>query len=245
MSVRGLRGAAAALAAAGATLAAAPVAAAGPTGEGRPAGEGTAPSWAEAFVTDPSAADVHAVVRYRGSDGAWHRLELWRHGDRSVHRRTDDRLDVFVARDERAAGGLRYQVRDARRGTLIEVDRANLFRIGIFSDWASLAHLLREPAEPVTLARGPAASCPDAVAVRVTPVAAGASAAPVREVCWSPRWGLPMRVTQAGADGLPMPVLELLQVEAARPGDPGFAPPAPAPDGGYVDANADIDPAAD
>jgi len=204
--------------------------------------------WHEVLARDATTVDVHAVSRYRGADGGWHRLEVWRHGESFVHRRTDDRLDLYAQLDPQAAGHYRFQVLDPRRQALIEVDRTNLLRIGLDDDWFSLAHLLRQPADGTMVRalersrRDAAASC-DWYRLQPEPKA---KAAPTLDICWSQTYALPVRilVADAAAEGAGL-LFELQSAEAIPSQAPELASPALAPGYTFVDANADIDPAGD
>ena len=90
------------------------------------------------------------------SDGRPHRLELWRHGRAFLHRRTDDSLDLYVVASGRA-GDYDYRFFDHRRHLVTGVKRDNLYRIGVFSDWFGLAHVVERPkvAFEVRAATGP------------------------------------------------------------------------------------------
>ena len=96
--------------------------------------------WDQAFPTAAAPAQVHFLARYTDALGAPHRLEVWRDGDRRLRRRTDDRLDLHV--EKGADGEHRYQLVDHARAVVVSVDRTTLYRIGSFSDWVGLAHVL-------------------------------------------------------------------------------------------------------
>ncbi len=72
-----------------------------------------------------------------------HVVETWRDGDR-VRRQTDGVLDVVAVR--RADGEVDVVVTDLRRG--LRYTRTQLYRLGVFVDWAELA---RRPAAPASM----------------------------------------------------------------------------------------------
>jgi len=212
---------------------------------------------AEAFDVSAEAPAVHLLARYRGGDGRWHRLEAWRRGETFVHRRTDDGSDLYVEADPAYAGHYRYRVLDPRRKVLIEVDRTNLLRIGVFSDWFSLAHLIKPPAAgvrveavppPAVLAQADGAALDAAMPacewLRLLPQP-GAVDAPL-DVCWSKTYAVPVRVQVAARDDeAPALLMALESAQTVDAASDALLPPPLAPGYSYIDANADIDPAGD
>jgi hypothetical protein len=258
-------GAAGAISCCVAAGAAAATPAAPPATDGAVGAEGASPAaaFAKAFPTRQVPDREHLEARFRGADGQWHHLSIWRDGQVFLHRRTDDRMDLFVTAAPLAEGGLRYQVLDHRSRALIDVYRVNLARIGVFADWWTLAHVLSPSAVGERVARSPLALQAGALGNtrfdchwwRLQPQAAGA--APT-DVCWSSDWGVPVairRVDPAGAAadaarGMPTDAtaadqFELLLAETADPNDAALKLPPLASDYSYVNANADIDPAGD
>ena len=199
-------------------------------------------AWDDAFATGREPAAIHYRASYRGSDGREHRLEVWRSGTQFLRRRTDDRMDLYVVADASAGGGLRYRILDHARRAMIDVDRVNLMRIGVFSDWDALAHVVAQPRNGYRIApRQTAAAASDEPCITARLEPAGVTRA--SNICWSARWGLPVRID----DGAPGSVasFELRSVEALAPGDlPAQLPSLP--EGyEYIDSNIDIDPNGD
>ena len=89
----------------------------------------------------------HAFLHYQvlfASNGAVHRMELWRDRDRRIKRVTDQALVTYATRK---AGDVGYtlKVLDLKRRISTLIDRTNLYRIGSFTDWYDLSHGLRHP----------------------------------------------------------------------------------------------------
>lgn len=95
------------------------------------------------FTDRAEPSTLHYKVRY-GAPTAQHSLEVWREGERRLVRRTDDAIEIHVAR---TAGGTDFQmvVLDLRRKIETRIARDDLYRIGNFTDWFDLAHGLRHP----------------------------------------------------------------------------------------------------
>ncbi len=205
------------------------------------AGQIMALRWEEAFPIAAAPDSVHFNARFRDAAGAWHRLETWRNADRSLHRRTDDRIDLFALRS--AGGEMHLRLLDRARRIAADVSRTNLYRIGVYADAFGLAHVIDRPrgAYQVETAPAPpgiaAADCRWRALVRQQPQ-------PSRTlVCWSETWGLPLVIVDADATPL-----EVFRVEAIdRRADEAPADALPAVPAGYavVDVNDEIDPAAD
>lgn len=125
----------------------------------------------------------HYAATYR-LGAAEHRVEVWRDRKLRLKRRTDDALETLVAR---RAGELEWSmtVLDLRRRLRTDIARTNLYRIGHFTDWFSLAHSLARPVGPYTLSVLPRGDVP-----RATPVAACRWVALTQgertsKICWS------------------------------------------------------------
>ena len=216
------------------------------------AGEAPPLSWDAAFPTTKARADVHFVAHFRGSDGETHRLEGWRHGTTFLRRRTDDTLELFVAATALDARELSYRFIDHRRHLVTDVHRSSLYRIGVFSDWFGLAHMLERPKTAFTVA---ATSSADANPLRDGArlggctwrlLAVPAADGPAREarICWSSVWALPLGIYQRGADGRWREQLGVDVVEVAAGSHKDWHLP-PVPSGyGRLDADEDIAPAA-
>jgi hypothetical protein len=153
--------------------------------------------WDRAFRTTTAPTQVHFRARYMDALGALHRLEVWRDADRRLRRRTDDRLDLYV---ERAADGeYRYWLVDHARAIVLSGDRTSLYRIGSFSDWAGLAHVLSPPRNRYLVRRSLRAAEATPHGPCLWYDLEVASHVPHR-VCWSEALGLPFMIeTMAGA----------------------------------------------
>lgn len=154
-----------------------------------------------------------------------HRLEVWRDRDHRLRRRTDDAIETFVFKPVPEADW-RMVVLDLRRKVRTDIDRANLARIGHFSDWFSLSHALARPAGPYQLA---AASAPAGLASALGPcqwyaLTQGGAAS---RICWSAAWHLPLlivghddklqwRVTKVDTQPLPPVVYQIHDQGFAR-----------------------------
>lgn len=201
------------------------------------------PVWADAFPSRLEPAAIHFIASYRGSDGAEHRLEVWRSGSEFLHRRTDAGLDLYVLADPDAAGGYRYRLLDHRRRAMIDVGRANLMRIGVFAEWDGLAHVIAPPHGPYRIEAREAEAAPAGESCgwwRLAPAEPRAAS----RICWSERWGLPLRIVADDASE-PPPRFTLTAVEAVAAGALPRVLPALPTGYDYIDSNADIDPSGD
>lgn len=233
---------AAALLLAGPATAASAAVAAGSRGAGTAADAGL--GWAQAFPVAHREAAVHFIARYRDAAGADHRLEVWRVGERYLHRRSDDQLDLYVVPAEGAGRAspaeLAYRLVDHRRRAVFDVARTNLHRIGVFSSWDAQAHVLERPATRYRLSRvtAPAGIAGADCAWRRIDFDGKAAAS---TVCWSARWGLPLVI----AGGEPMSEqFRVLRVETIAPAAAAALAGLPEiPAGyGYFDSNEEIGP---
>ena len=201
-------------------------------------------TWDEAFPVAGAARDVHADAHFQGSDGLPHRLQLWRHGTAFLHRRTDETLDLYVHRADTTAD-YDYRLMDHRRHIVMDVRRNQLYRIGVFSDWFGLAHLLDRPKTAFSLralsvpAQERRPDCAWRLLVRGTKTASDES-----RVCWSLTWGIPLAIRTKDARGKWIDLLSVDRIEAISPSTDGTTMPA-SPDGyATFDAGSEIDPKA-
>jgi hypothetical protein len=156
--------------------------------------------WEAAFPTRGAPSQVHFRAVYRDGFDRAHELEVWREADLRLRRRTDDSIDLYV--EKSVSGEYEYRLVDHDRNMLIRADRTTLYRIGVFSDWIGLAHVLKVP-------RGEYRIMP---AVRQSPASLRGeclwqrleltlpSSAPT-EICWSSRWGLPLEIGTDAKNG--------------------------------------------
>jgi hypothetical protein len=160
-------------------------------------------TWERAFPVERAALDVHLEATFSGSDGKAHRLELWRHGRTFLHRKTDDALDLYVV----ARGANDYACRffDHRRHVVTGVRRDNLYRIGVFSDWFGLAHVVDRPkaAYEVRAVADPHPEAPrrDCAWRELVTAANEGGAQTAARICWSSRWATALAIEQRGPDG--------------------------------------------
>jgi hypothetical protein len=156
-------------------------------------------AWDEAFPTAAAPRTVYFRADYRDGFGNGHQLQVWRDSDRRLRRRTDARIDLLVERNDDGEYG--YRVLDHAQGTVIRADRTVLYRIGIFSDWRGLAHVLDRPRGPYRIARADpeAASMPqgrcDWYRLDVN------SPSQAARVCWSMHWGVPLAIEAPTSEG--------------------------------------------
>lgn len=178
-------------------------------------------TWEQAFPLAAAAPRVHFTARYRDAADREHALEVWRDGTRFLHRRTDAQLDLYAAPKDAAQREVSYRLIDHVHRSVYDVDRSNLYRIGVFSDWAALAHVLDRPkgAYSVRATTAPAGLALAGCRWRVIEPRAGAAS----RVCWSARWGLPLAIV--GDDPAP-PRFRVVAVEsmAATRVPEGLAP---------------------
>jgi hypothetical protein len=170
-----------------------------------------------AFSDEGEPAALHYAVRYTVGDQP-HLLEVWRDGEGRLRRRTDDTIDTFVQRP--AAGGeFTMTIVDNAKRLSTRIDRANLYRLGNFTDWFDLAHGLRHPLTGYLLRKVEApggAPAPIVDCRWYSLVQAGHST----QVCWSDRDRLPLVimdgsghsrwvVTSIESDPLPAHIFEI------------------------------------
>ena len=149
-----------------------------------------APTWDQAFPIEAAPKEVHFVARYVDGGGTRHSLEVWRRGQTFLHRRTDDRFDLFAVSDHPKAE-TRYRLIDRRRLIVADVTRTNLYRIGIYSDAFGLAHVLDPPKERYRIEAARAPRGIDAKGCRWKALVRSQTQPARSLVCWSAAWGLP------------------------------------------------------
>ena len=198
-----------------------------------PASASASLRWEEAFGTSTAPTNVYFEARYL-EGGRSHRLKVWRQGKTQVRRETDGWLNVYAVRQP--GGEVQYRIIDLRYRQSIRITRENLYRIGAFSDWWSLAHVLTRPYGDITIAaQGKRRERTKHGACRWYELEGA-------QVCWSDAWGLPLLIRDGNDDGAPA----RFEVTAVR----RFSPKAVSlrmPDKHVIDINAnlDIDPSED
>lgn len=185
------------------------------------------------FAATGEPAFLHAQILY-ASNGAIHRLELWRDHDRRIKRVTDAALATYATRK---AGEVGYtlKVLDLKRRISTVIDRTNLYRIGQFTDWYDLGHGLRHPKGPYRLvaARTAPAGMPRiGRACRWYDLIEGAR---TTHICWDDTVKLPLLIAPASGP----PVWRVTAVDQRKIPSATFVPD----DRGFIknDANRDIE----
>jgi hypothetical protein len=100
-------------------------------------------SWESAFKTQSAAKNVHFIAKYIDRNGKIHQLEYWRVSDKKLKRSTDGKVEIYAFKTKE--GDYQYLILDKQRSTLLKISRTNLYRLGAFYDWYSLAHILKRP----------------------------------------------------------------------------------------------------
>jgi hypothetical protein len=160
---------------------------------------GASPIWENAFPTTSAPERVYFRAHYLDGRGQTHELQVWRDGDRRLRRRTDDAIDLYVDRDK--AGELDFRIVDHRRRVVIRADRTSLHRVGRFTSWIGLAHVLDVPHGTyivTTLSDTPGSPSPfdECAWFRLE---TGVPSPGVNDICWSSKWGLPLAIETASS----------------------------------------------
>lgn len=208
---------------------------AGPShGEDASSGE-DATSWETAFDASAAPANVHFRGTYSDGRGQAHRFEVWRQKDARLVRNTDDRLVLYAVRGD--DGSYVYKLVDKVRHLLIDVRQENLYRLGRFSDWASLSTMLQRPAQSYRVLDAKRSQTTSLGPCRWFRVEVGAK---TEEVCWSRSWGLPLMMREARAERGFQFTIDAVDRQASaaafRLDDKGLVP---------IHADEDIHPASD
>lgn len=182
------------------------------------------------FSTRGEARQLHYSATYV-ADGSTHQVEVWRDGEQRLRRRTDDTLETHIFKPARQ---MEWQmvVLDLPRKIRIDIERTNLYRIGHFTDWFSMAHALARPAGQyrlTALKQAPGTDTPVSTCRWYALERGGA----VSNVCWSAQLRLPLLI----ADGSGKTQWRVTSASAAPLPRAAFA----LHDGGFVHNNANAD----
>ncbi len=187
------------------------------------------------FETVFAAAGEPATLHFRadyGTGPAMHHLEVWRDHDKQLKRVTDGIVETYVAH---AADGVDFRmiIVDNRKRIVTTIDRANLYRLGNFTDWFDLGHGLRHPKGVYTLGPGkaPAGAPKPFAACRWYDLAEGPR---TTHVCWSADYRLPLVIAPGGAAMWHVTAIDrMVPATAFRIVDKGYV---------RMNANRDIEP---
>ncbi|WP_417067061.1 hypothetical protein [Niveibacterium terrae] len=161
-----------------------------------------------------------------------HEVEVWREGSRQLRRRTDAAIETFLQKPEKDAEW-HMSVLDLKRRIRTDIDRSNLYRVGHFTDWFSLAHALVRPTGSYSLTRSEAPEGAEKP-LRSCRWYALSQQAQQSRICWSADLHLPMLITDSKGKTLwqvSRVDLDALGAETFRIRDAGFV---------RNDANEDI-----
>src|SRR5262249_27781719 len=145
--------------------------------------------WEHVFTARSAPKTIQFRATYEDGAGRSHTVVQWRDSDRRLRRDTDGVLSVFVVKG--VSGEHTIDLFDRRRAARIRISRTNLYRIGLSSDWPTLATNLQRPpgAHRILPSSG------GVVKTKVGPCrffTLESRDAPTRHVCWSSLWGLPL-----------------------------------------------------
>jgi hypothetical protein len=157
--------------------------------------EGASPEWEAAFSIFSAPNRVYFRAHYLDGHGQTHQLRVWRDGKRRLRRQTDSAIDLYVDQDK--AGEIDFRVVDHTRHVVIRGNSTSLHRIGRFTGWIGLAHVLDVPHGPylVTKISGELES-PSSSECTWFRLQTTVPTVSVNEVCWSGQWGLPVAVVK-------------------------------------------------
>ncbi len=97
----------------------------------------------QAFSAKGEPRTLHYQAAF-SAKGAEHHLEVWRDGDQRLKRSTDQAIETYVVRKS-GDPEFHMSILDMKKRIHTRIDRANLYRIGNFTDWFDLAHGLKHP----------------------------------------------------------------------------------------------------
>jgi hypothetical protein len=189
------------------------------------------PRFETVFATAGEPAMLHFRAEYSAGP-ATHHLEVWRDHDKQLKRVTDGIVETYVAH---ARDGIDFRmiIVDNRKRIVTTIDRANLYRLGNFTDWFDLGHGLRHPKGAYTLGPGKApAGAPKPFAdCRWYDLVEGPR---TTHVCWSTDYRLPLVIAPGGGAMWHITAIDRVVPDAAfRIVDKGYV---------RMNANRDIEP---
>jgi hypothetical protein len=153
--------------------------------------------WSEAFSPHGGPKTLELQALYTDDAGHEHKLHLWRDGERRLRRKTDESLDLYV--EKSTNGEYAYRLVDHGRKLIISADRSNLFRFGIFTDWAGLSRVVVRPKGTVAVhSLDRKGELPGLGACRWFSVV---DKVRHEEVCWSSKWGVPLMIERVEKTG--------------------------------------------
>lgn len=105
--------------------------------------DGPSSVWQATFPIAAAPAHVHFHARYLDERGAPHTLQVWRDGEQRLRRKSDAAIDLYA--EQKAGSEIEFHIVDHSRGIVVRANRAALYRVGHFSGWLGLAHVLDVP----------------------------------------------------------------------------------------------------
>ena len=145
----------------------------------------------QVFTDKGEPASLHYTAIFT-SNGAEHRMEVWRHGQLSIKRRTDDAIETYAFRKAGDAE-FRMSILDMKKRIHTRIDRTNLYRVGNFTNWFDLGHGLKHPLGDyrVTIGKTPDGAPMPLEACQWYDLNQNVGST---HVCWSARNHLPMLI---------------------------------------------------
>lgn len=196
--------------------------------------------WEDTFSLREAPKGIHIKASYVDGKGRSHDLEVWRDGDQRIRRRTDDKLELLA--EKASSGEYAFRIVDLAKKRLIEVNRTNLYRIGVFADWPALAGMLTRPKGPHTLTPGSRPKERSQIGecrwVRLEIRGSGP-----QEICWSDRFKVPLLIQTVAPAGGFTTVFQVKQVDVKVPAAEVFKVSSAGLT--VIRADEDIDPSAD
>jgi hypothetical protein len=188
--------------------------------------------WEAAFPTASAPQRVYFRAHYADESGRAHELQVWREGDVRLRRKTDAAIDLYL--EKSASGEYVYRLIDHHRGIVARAERTTLYRIGVFADWAALAHVLNIPRGEYAVTAPPQSELPIRDDCRWNRLEVMTPASSASDICWSAQWGLPLAIRTKGES--------TFSVDEVRTFEPGPETFSVAPEGFLqIDADPDAD----